>query len=472
MKLGTHTLSLIVITLSFTVVLSSCKQPSLSIDQRAKLPVASTWTSSIANETGEIQPWQEDIEDQGLHDILNYALKNSYELQITAARMESAIASASFQGSSKWPELSIKLDSARHRRNNSTGFRVTDFTIDSFSLATSINWEIDLWGRLANNERAAFLDYEATKAELNAARLSLSAQIARLWFSLIEKKQQTILANKTVKNLQEHLQTIEAGFAYNLFNQLDVSLAKTDLANAENRAQSNQLDFNNSLRTLEALVGMYPSADINIPDRVPPIKRHIPTGLPSELLTRRPDILQAQYSLLATDQRLQSAKKAFLPQFTLTGLYGTSTSQFSDLLDLDFLIWSITGAITQTLFDGGKRKHSVEIADAATKEAIARYGQIALRAFQEVESALDAETILIKQEALLNNAKLESHQAVNLAQEQYVEGLVDIITLLESQRRAYDAESNLITIQSQRLQNRINLYVALGGGFDLTLNEI
>jgi outer membrane protein TolC len=189
--------------------------------------------------------------------------------------------------------------------------------------------------------------------------------------------------------------------------------------------------------------------------------------LPSDLLHRRPDLIAAERQLAASLERVKIAKKDLLPTISLSSSTGTSSGELRDILDPDLLIWNIAGNLTQPIFQGGRLLAGIDLANANSRSALANYAQVALNAFRELESLLAAEGFLQDELSASEQAAIESVAAEELAWQQYQRGLVDIITVLESQRRAFTAQSSLLSVMNNRLANRINLYLALGGNFAL-----
>jgi outer membrane protein, multidrug efflux system len=173
----------------------------------------------------------------------------------------------------------------------------------------------------------------------------------------------------------------------------------------------------------------------------------------------------AALRLDAADLAVSGARKARLPSVRLTGSGGTATEHLRDLLDFDRLVWSLVGGVTEPLFAGGRISAEIALARARDREALAGYARAVLGAFREVETALAAGADYERQEEALNTAASESAEAADLAMERYAQGLVDIVTLLEAQRRAFTAESARLRTVRERLDNRVNLYLALGGDF-------
>ena len=191
------------------------------------------------------------------------------------------------------------------------------------------------------------------------------------------------------------------------------------------------------------------------------------TGLPSELLQRRPDLLAVERRLKAADQDAIVAYKARFPRFSLSSSVGARSEDVENLLDLESMIWSLGVNLTQPLWNGTELEANLEQAHTQTRLAALDYNRVLLNALQEVEAALSAETLLAEQEAAIGRSATEARNAEDLAEEQYISGLVSFVTVLEAQRRAFDARSALIQVRSDRLQNRIQLHLALGGDFAL-----
>jgi outer membrane protein TolC len=242
-----------------------------------------------------------------------------------------------------------------------------------------------------------------------------------------------------------------------------VRLARTSLLNAQGRKQNFLKIQDETTRMVETMLGRYPSASLALPTKLPTVSKPLPNSVPSSLLERRPDIIAAEQRFFASDQRLLKARKNMFPTIQISGAGGSSTQKLDEIFNPEFLIWNIAGNLTQPLFHGSQLFAERSQAEARVKQAAADYAQVALQAFQQVETTMAAEKWLQNQQNLLIAEVKESVEAERLAENDYVTGLTDIITLLEAQRRAFDSENNLLELRKQRLQNRVNLYLALGG---------
>jgi NodT family efflux transporter outer membrane factor (OMF) lipoprotein len=212
-------------------------------------------------------------------------------------------------------------------------------------------------------------------------------------------------------------------------------------------------------------MGRYPGRNLAPPASLPDLPAAIPAGLPAQLVGRRPDLVAAERRLAAADERFLVAKRSLYPRLTLTGSAGTSSNELRDLVDYDFRVWSLAASLLQPVFQGGRLRAGVDRARAGTEEALLAYTGAALRAYSEVEAALAADEYLAGEVDGLAESVRHARAATRLAEDRYRSGLEDYITVLSSQRREFDSESAYIAALQRRLENRVNLYLALGGGF-------
>jgi len=447
-------------------LLAGCALPVKDRSAESIVAPPSNWTA--LSDVGAVGTgWMHDFEDAQLRAVLEEALRHNYSLKAAAARLESARAGAVIGGAARWPQIELSVDGSRRKRSGTSGFAITSAISDSFNLGGSVSWEIGLWGKLNHRHRASIADWQASQADYYGARLSLAGATARAWFNAIESDLQLRLARDTVASFEKNLTVVQEGFERGINPALDLRLTRANVESARSTLQQRLRQHDVAVRTLEIIIGRYPAGRIKHSEALPRLRSGVPAGLPSELLQRRPDLVAAERRLEALSHRSQEAQKARLPSIRLTGSGGTSSNEFDSLLNSDFSVWAIAGGITQPLFQGGRLKAGGKRAEANYRESAANFAQTALRAFREVESALTASVYLREEEAALGAASEESIGAEELAWERYQKGLTDIITVLESQRRSFTARRTLLQISNQRLQNRIDLYLALGGDFGL-----
>jgi len=463
-------LLLVVITLSGCGLL----QPYRSQQDLPVVPL--TWKAISADkqpiESIKDSVWLEEFNDAALTALINEAVGKNFDLRSAATRVAAARANAIISGADRAPQISASFNTNRAKRSTVVGGTVVSGISNYFQTGIEIRWETDIWGRLGHQARAATLELVASEADYNAARLSLAANISRSWFNAIEARQQTRLSRQTVANYQRALNTILENYRAGLNNALDVRLARSNLATAESQLAAQQIILDGQLRTLQTLLGRYPSFQLTLADELPELRQSVPAGLPSELLVRRPDLIAAENRLMAADERASQAAKSRLPGIQLTASGGSGSDELNNLLDGDRLIWSIVGGLTAPLFQGGRLKANQKLAQVNAEQAANQYAQTVLNAFREVETALAAAPLLSVQQRALQKAVEEAQESELLAAEQYRSGIVDITTWLETQRRLFNADSTLLQIRNQRLQNRIDLHLALGGDFVTAVSSV
>ena len=415
--------------------------------------------------------WWEDFGDAALSQAVTAALQNNQDLRAAAARLDHALAEARMAGADLKPMVGVGAGASR-RRQSFIGLPVPGgddqiLISRSTSLGASVNisWEADLWGRLRAATRAAVAGAQASDADYQAAQLSLSGQTVKAWLAVAEIGQQLDLAQRTVDSWRAAYQQVNHRYQRGLRPPLDVRLSLANLAGAEAVMEVRQRQQDAALRQLEILMGRYPGRRIPAPEMLPQVPVEIPAGLPAELVGRRPDLVAAERRLAAADQRFLVAKRSLYPRLTLTGSGGTASEALSELVDYDFHVWSIAANLLQPVFQGGRLRAGVDRARAGTEEALQLYTAAALRAYAEVETALAADEHLAREVEWLSDSARHAAAAAELAEVRYRSGLALYVTVLEAQRREFISRSARIAAYRNRLGNRVDLYLALGGGF-------
>jgi NodT family efflux transporter outer membrane factor (OMF) lipoprotein len=426
-----------------------------------------TWAASAGAEFAKvIDHWLASFQDARLTQLVADALAANYDLQASAARVQQALAQARIEGASRLPQVNLRADGERFQ-DNFVGIdgEPSKFLANSFRLGMDISWELDVWGRIRASRDAARADADSAQSDFNAARLSLAARVAQAWFQLIEARLQVEVAESSLKDRRTIAGLVRGRFELGLSQGLELRLAQTDLATAEAQLAQARNQFQLAQRDLDTLLGRYPYGTINTAAELPPLPDRVPLGLPAQLLERRPDLLAAHARLAAADLRVASAQAALLPRFTLNGGGGVRSQDFDLLFSPASVIWNVAGGLLQPVFTGGRLTNEIKLNEARVTEALANYRQTALTAFREVEQALAAEEWLREQErSLLEAAEKaeENKQAVIYA---YRNGLTDILTLLDNYRSVLNTRSDHLAVKRRLLNNRVDLYLALGGGY-------
>ncbi len=451
------------------LALSACavKQPP-PIDETAKeaLPdstaIAPAYAEAANAATGTVTDgWLKTFDDPKLEAIVAEAIKNNLNLKAAVARVDAAAGFATQAGAELKPVVG-----AAGRGLAADGFSAGDPAVTSTGIALNMSWELDLWGRVRSQAQAGEAAFEAAQYQLEWAYQSIAAQTAKTWFLVTEAKLQLGLAEAAQALYERNLELIESKYKQGQVTSREVALARAQVAEGQATIRKARGAKQQAARALEVLLGRYPAADIEGADDLVATLAPMPVGIPSELLERRPDLRAAERAVAAQYYQIQSAEAARLPRISLTAGLGTSSNELSDLVSLGSDYWTAGANFAAPIFTGGALAAQVDVESAQYKEAMANYGLVALAAFSEVEQGLANETLLREREEFLRQVLTESTEALRVAQVQFDVGKVDFLLVLQQQGQVVAAKVNLLNIQDQRLQQRVDLHLALGGSFE------
>lgn len=461
--------------IAMALVATSCA----SVDDElliAKMPAApTTWSSNgdlAASPTGD---WVAAFDNPQLYEIIAEAIANNNDIRAAAANLDAARAGAGITRAALLPQIGANFNASRNavvinpttaaQAGGGGGAAADRLFINNYSLGGQVTWEIDVWGRLLDETRASYRDARAAYGDLSGAELSIAARTAQAWFALIEARQQRELAERDVTARESNLRVTDRRYERGVASSLDVRLSRSALGTSQaNLALRQRLELEAS-RSLEVLLGRYPAAELEAAETLPALPALEGAGAPGEILARRPDLLAAEARMEAAGLRARAARKEFLPRITLSSQAGTSGPVFSDLVDPTRLAGNIAGGLVQPLFQGGRILSNSKRARAAAEASLYNYIQTALSAYEEAENAIAAEELLASRENALRLAFEEAAAAEELTDRRYSSGAATIFNLLDAQTRRISAESQYIQAQQQRVSNRVQLYLAIGGDF-------
>jgi NodT family efflux transporter outer membrane factor (OMF) lipoprotein len=404
-------------------------------------------------DSGEVDDgWIQSFDDPQLEALVAEALANNLNLRGAAAQVDRAAGLARLAGAGLKPTVSLAADAA-----DISGDDLVAGTSSSAGLAVS--WEADVWGRVRAEAAAGEESLAASVADFEYARQSLAAATAKSWFLATELRMQVAQAEKTVEIYRETLRLVEKKHEVGRISMQDVHLTRADLASAEEALRQARSGHEQALRALEVLLGRYPAADIETAPELIPVPPPIPVGIPSAILERRPDLVAAERRVAAAFYQSEEARLAKLPRFSLNAGVGVSDG-------LSGAITSLAAGLFAPLYSGGALEAQIETANADQRAAIAAYGQAVLTAFEEVEAALTNEKLFAERQGFLEAVVEENSKALELARVRYDVGQTDLLSVLQIQARVVAAEIALIRIQNERLDQRVNLHLALGGSFE------
>ena len=455
-------------SLLLVLLLSGCESTLVHQSDVLAFAQPATWQGQTLSNEQAVSSWLTAFNDGQLTALVETGLNHNFDLNAAAARVDAAKEHAVIAGAGRLPQLYFAPGYQRGKDGLSS-------ESGQFLALFNLSWELDVWGRIKATQQAAFEDAVAVGEDYQAARLSLAARLAQVYFQWREACLQAKVAAQSVKDRSVIVELVRGRFNKGLTRGLDLRLALTDLANAEAQSAQTQNDVQLLHKQLQTLLGRYPSFDVTTVDDqanefAPTKAQHLPeppvtlaAGLPSELLNRRPDVVSAFKRLQAADQRLASSQKALMPRITLTAAGGSVGAALADIVDPRAAAWNLAAGLAQPLFTGDRLQADIRLKQANVEDAYNQYQSVALNAFREVEQALASETRLREQEQALREAVSQTEASRKLAVYSYRQGLIEILTLLDSYRSTFNAQSTHLAVQRQLLTNRISLYLALGG---------
>lgn len=434
-----------------------------------------SWAATREGRAGIDRKWVGKTGGAELTRLVAEALRANPDLREAAARVERAAAEARIAGAGRLPSLDIGGQGSRQQQRF-VGFPIPGTSGvpgslgNTFGVSLNAAWEVDLWGRVKAGQEAAIADAEASARTFEAARVSLAGQVAKAWLALAEGNEQVALAAEGLEARQQLAGAVRERFERAIDDggsAAQVRLTESEVATGEATLAQRRQERARALRQLELLLGRYPSGKLAAGARLPQVPAMPPAGLPSELLLRRPDILAAERRLAAEGRRGDQARLARFPSIRLTGSAGTTTDSLRDVLRSDYGIWSLGGSLAQPLFEGGRIAGGIDRARADEREAAAALHRIVLGAFGEVEQALAAEGFLRERENAAARAYSLAREAARRADEEFSAGTGDVLTLINTREQEINTASQLSALRRLRLENRIDLHLALGGDFTL-----
>lgn len=444
----------------FTALLAGCSHSAITAQSSdPELPAA--WERG--GDPGTVDAnWLKGLDDPEISALVAEAIVGNYSLAQERALVLQAEQTVVITRANRFPELDVSLNGSRRRIE---GANSESIVTESFDVSADARWEVDLWGRLNKQQQAAQLAYAAQQARLQFSERSIAASTAALYYDVLQAQQLLQVARRRLDNTIQSEDIVSSGYRQGLNDALDLYLARNQVEREQANYAQQEQTLTESIAALQLALARYPDGRMTVSRELPVLAEPIPVGLPSELLMRRGDLQEAWLNLLAADADLAAAHKARFPSLSLVGGAGITSLQFADLFDGDVSSWSIAGGLSQPLFNAGRLQALEDQAFARVQLAEQTYLDLVYRAFATVENAISrAGSLQVRYESFLD-AERNSAAALELALEQYQRGLVPYTTVLESQRQAFDAEATVVELRNQLLQNRIDLYVALGGDF-------
>ncbi len=453
--------------LATTLLLAGCmslapryERPPAPVAERFPLAAAADAKAPATTVAAPDLAWQDFFTDARLRALITLALEHNRDLRVAMANVDAARALVTVRRADTWPTVGVGATGLRQPGGGGGG--MTSVYTAGFSFAT---WEIDLFGRIRSLGDVAGAQYFASDEGRKAAQVSLVATLANLHYALAADDELLALTERTLATREESLRLTKLRFDNGASSELDLRLAQSQVeaARIARAAQRRQRELD--LNAIALLVGR------PLPETLPPAQTwaaqaplaDVPAGLPSESLLRRPDVRQAEQQLIAANANIGAARAAFYPRITLTASVGTASTHLSDLFKDS--AWSYAPQIFLPLFDAGRNRANLEIAEAQRASAVAQYERAVQSAFRDVADTLAGRATLGEQLAA-QQAQTDAETArFRLSQLRFDNGVASSLELLDAQRTLFAAQQALITAQLALQQNRIAAYRALGGGW-------
>jgi len=406
--------------------------------------------------------WWELFNDPVLASLVITALQENKNVLIAASRIEEARAFLGFTRADQFPRLDIEGDAAR---GNLAGISRAPSTDNNFYIAPALSWEIDFWGKFRRATESARAELLASEYALRTVQISLISEVISTYFLLLDYHQRLEISRRTLNSRVKSLKIIQLRFDYGIVPELDVNQAQILKEVAAAAIPFYERAIGKTENVLSILLGRLPDAiQKGAPLDKQSIPPDIPTGLPSSLLTRRPDIMQSEYLLQAQNARIGIAQALRLPAIRLTGRYGGASDEL-DSLTSGGAAWSAGGSLVGPLFDFNQSAQRVAVERERTKQAVLSYENTVLLAFREVEDAL-LEIETYKEEIAATERRTKAAQnATALSNERYDKGVTSFLEVLDNERILFSVELELSQIQQDYLNAYVKLYKALGGGW-------
>ena len=457
----TTSLSIKTISLAVVLALAGCGTTSPMLAPNVNAPIA--WNEAVPQNGAAVSAtWWNTFGSKELQSLVAEALAGSPDLAIAMERVRQAEAQVRIAGASLFPSLDLGVGTSTRTTRDDRG----SLSTDASSTVLSVSYEVDLWGRNRSGVRAAESSLQATAFDRDTVRLTLISGVAAGYFEVLTLRSRLSMARENLAIAERVLELVSARARNGVASTLDVARQQATVLAQRAALLPLEQQERQTLAALAVLTGRTPQgftvqatsfADLQVPA--------IDPGLPAQLLVRRPDLASAEARLAAANADVAAARAALLPGIALTGSAGTASNALLAVIGGPASTVSLALSVVAPIFDGGRRRGQVAIAQSQERELVAAYRKAILTAFEDVENALGAAGRFAEQETLQAQVQTQAREALRLAEIRYREGADDLLTVLDAQRTLFSAQDQLAQIRLNRLEAAVNLYKALGGGW-------
>jgi len=463
-------LGALILTLAGCAVGPNYRRPGAAVPDAYRGTPAGEATTGGAAALGE-QKWWEVFQDEQLRQLIATALQQNWDVRVAAARVLQAQAQLGVTRADQFPSLTGGAQVQRQRVAQAPvapGVSFPSFETNLFETSLSLAWELDFWGRFRRATEAARANLLASEWGRQAVLTTLVADVAGAYFQLRELDLELEISERTLRSRRESLELVKSQEEHGAASMLDVRQSEELVFTAAAAIPDLERRIEQQENFVNILLGQNPSpVPRGRPVTAQPHPPVVPAGLPASLLERRPDIRQAEQRLVAANARIGVAKAAYFPQITLTGVGGFQSSELGSLFSGPAGMWTVAAGLTEPVFDAGRIRSTVRLAEAQQQEAVLVYQQTIQQAFREVADELVAyrktREFRLQQELLTQSAQ----DAARLSESRYQGGATSYLEVLDSNTRYFSAELSLAQAELGELEALVQLYRALGGGWQL-----
>ena len=431
--------------------------------------VDTNFTSTYTYETSDIRDlWWKEFHDENLNILVESALEKNTNLRIAYLNLEKAKASLGIAEADLLPGINLNAGATRTRNSAETATHLPQTTTKSYEINLGLNYEIDLWGRVRNSVLAANENLNASKFDYDSARLSLSSSVAKSYFALVSLNMREAVLKETLKTYEDTLALRKTQLDLGSINEMTYLQSKAEVEKAKTSLTSVLNSKSQALTSLAILTGK--SNDEILKGAVAsaqnlPSSPEINAGISSDVLLRRSDVAKALADLKATNALVGVARAQYFPTISLTGLFGFASDEFDRIFMDSASVWSLGANLTQKIFDFGRTKNNVRVAETNEQIAAITYEATVRSALGEVRDAL-----ISRQNAKLSLDQvknlLQSQQKIySLAKDQYNAGYIGHLELLDAERNLLQAKLQDVSAKLDEVDSAVEVYRALGGGF-------
>lgn len=435
------------------------------------MPQAWHYASEYEQTVPTDDAWWRKFADPTLDSLMTIGINNNYNVLQAQRRIEIARQTLRQSRSGYYPAFTLQGGWNKSRQSGMTGPVAANAVNSSyFDLGVNMNWEIDVFGKVTARSRESKAQFNATRAEYDAVMVSIGAKIATAYFQFRSLQTEIEVLTHHIASQKRVMEITKARFDAGLSSALDVAQSSTTYYSTLASITALKTNATSAINSLAVLLGLFPEqlAPMLQESRpMPDYRQIVAVGAPMELLRRRPDVAEAEYTLARYAAALGVAKKDFLPTLALTGSIGTSAHKIGDIFTDRSLSYTIAPTLSWTIFDGLSREAGIESAKQQMLAGIDNYNLTVLTAVQEVETSMTAYSNDLQYIDYLNQVVEQAEKAFTLSVDLYKQGLTDFINVTNSQINLLQYSNELVVAQGQALSDLVSLYQALGGGWNL-----